>query len=71
MKYLAISWGRFGIAPKLLNKVFEFMAGVNVEFFARMLEMVLHRSHADVQFAGNLIIAPILGSESRDFLFAN
>ncbi len=63
--------GHTDFTPKLLKEVLELMAGMNVEFSARMLEMVLHCAHAELQFTRDLIIAPVFGSEPRDFLFSN
>jgi hypothetical protein len=55
----------------MLKKVFEFVARMNVQFLACVLEMVLDRPDAEMQLARNLIIAPVVSRKPGDFLLSH
>ncbi len=55
----------------MLKEVFEFVAGMDAQFFACVLEVVLDRPDAEMQFARNLIIAAVVSCKPGDFLLSH
>jgi len=62
--------GNGDLLLQMLDDVFEFVAGANVQFSIRAIKVTLDGPDADLQLLRDLHIGFVLRGEARDFIFA-